>query len=122
MRSGGGGILGEGLGTSFVSVHGSKIIVSKGSVCKNLVDITGGDTDMSALVEEDVTCNGKEPVKLWGGGAAATNIMEFWTMERYAVVFLICVSVVEVKSITGGNKISGKLLLDGSEDLEDSSL
>ena len=42
MRSGSGGLIGGGLGTSFVSAHGSKIGLSKGSICGTIVGITGG--------------------------------------------------------------------------------
>ena len=66
--------------------------------------------------------DGKEPVKVRGGGYFAATIMEFWTMEGYTVVFLIGVSVVEVISILGGAKVSGKFLSDGSDKLEYSSL
>ena len=40
LRSGGGGILGGGLGTSFVSAHVSEHGVRKGSVGSTLVGIT----------------------------------------------------------------------------------
>ena len=43
-------------------------------------------------------------------------------MEGYAVVFIIGVALVEVRSILGGDEVSVKLLSDGSEELEDSSL
>ena len=49
---------------------------------------------MVVLVQEDFMCDGKEPVEVWGGGDSATTIMEFWTMEGYAVGFLIDVAVV----------------------------
>ena len=39
MRSGGGGLLGGGLGASIVSAHGSKIGVSEGSVCGTMVGL-----------------------------------------------------------------------------------
>ena len=61
-------------------------------------------------------------MEVLGGGAFAATIMEFWTMEGYAVGFLIGVVVFEVRSITGGEKVSGELLPDGSKELEDSSL
>ena len=50
------------------------------------------------------------------------NIMEFFTMEGYAEEFLIGVAVVEVRRILGIDKVSGKVLSDGSEELEESSL
>ena len=37
MRSGGGGIPGEGLGTSFVSAKGSKLVVRDGSIGSTMV-------------------------------------------------------------------------------------
>ena len=43
-------------------------------------------------------------------------------MEGYYVGFLIGVAVFEVISILGGDKGSGKLLLDESEEFEESSL
>ena len=55
-------------------------------------------------------CDRKEPVKVQGGGSVATTIMEFWTMEGYAVGFLTGVAVVEVRGILGGDKGSGKVL------------
>ena len=51
MISRGGGILGEGLGKSFVSAHGIKLRVKKGYVRGTLVGITGGDTDVAALLQ-----------------------------------------------------------------------
>ena len=41
LISGGGGLLGGGLGTSCVSTHGSKLGVSEGSICGTMVGITG---------------------------------------------------------------------------------
>ena len=32
--------------------------------------------------------NGKEPVEVLGGGSGSATMMEFWTMEAYAVEFL----------------------------------
>ena len=57
--------------------HGIKFGVSKGSVGGTLVDITGGETYVATLFQEYVMCNGKEPVKLQGGGYATAAIMEF---------------------------------------------
>ena len=38
----------------------------------------------------------------WVGGAGAATIIEFWTMEGYAVEFLIGVAIFEVRRILGG--------------------
>ena len=54
LRSGGGGLLGGGLGTYFVSVHGSKLGVSEGSVGKTMVGLSREDTGVVLLVQEDV--------------------------------------------------------------------
>ena len=62
LRSGGGGILGGGLVTSFVSVHGSKIGVSEGYVGGTLVRIVGGDTGVVLLLQEGDMFDGKEAV------------------------------------------------------------
>ena len=43
-------------------------------------------------------------------------------MEGYAIGFLIGVAVVEVRRIGGGAKVSGEVLSDGSEELDESSL
>ena len=42
LRSGYGGLLGEELGNSFVSVIGSKLGVKKGSGGRNIVCLSGG--------------------------------------------------------------------------------
>ena len=42
-----------------------------------MVSLAGGDTDMSALVQEDVMCNGKETVEVQGERAGAVTFMEF---------------------------------------------
>ena len=47
------------------------------------------------------------------GGAGAANIIEFWTMEGYAVVFLIGVAIVAVRIILGGDKVAGSVLSIG---------
>ena len=73
--------------TSFVSMHGSKLILIKGSICGNLVSIPGRDTDVSDMFQEYLMCNGKEPMKLHRGGAFYATVMEFWTMEGYSVGF-----------------------------------
>ena len=52
LRSEGGVILCGGLGTSFVSVYGSKLEVSKGYLGGTLVDISGGDTGVAGLGQE----------------------------------------------------------------------
>ena len=46
-------------------------------------------------------------MELWGGGAGAATIMEFWTMEGHSVGFLIGVAEVLVRSILGGDEGSG---------------
>ena len=56
-------------------------------------------------------------MKVWGGGHVAATILAFYTIEGYAVGFLIGVSVVEIISILGGEKGSGKVLSDGSEEI-----
>ena len=43
-------------------------------------------------------------MEVWGGGYGSVNIMEFWTMEGYAVGFLIGVYLVAVIRILGGDK------------------
>ena len=52
-------LLSGGLGTSFVSAHGSKLGVSEVSVGRTLVGITGEETDVASLLQEDVMCNSK---------------------------------------------------------------
>ena len=81
----GGGLLGGGLGTTFLSAHGSKLEVIKWSVCRTMVGIPVGETDVTDPVQEDVMCDGKEPWKLWGRRAVAATIMEFWTMKGCVV-------------------------------------
>ena len=49
LRSVGGGLLGVGLGTSFVSMHGSKLGLSKGVVDRNMVVLRGGKKDLEFL-------------------------------------------------------------------------
>ena len=44
------------------------------------------------------------------GRYGATNIMGFWTMEGYTVVFLIGVAVVAVIRIIGGEEGAGSVL------------
>ena len=107
LSSGGGEIPGGGLGTSFLSTHGSKIGVKKCYICGTMVGIAVGYTVVEVLVKEYFICDVKEPVELWGGGAGAATIMEFWTMEGYSVVFLICVYMVSVKIIFGVGEGAG---------------
>ena len=58
-----------------------------------------------------------------GGGAGAATIMEFWTMEGYALEFLIGVAGVVVRRIFGGEEGSGLILSGGSfEDYIDVNL
>ena len=66
LRSGGGGLLGGVLGTSFVSARESKIGVNEGHILWTLFSLIVGDTYVAALEQEDVMCNGKEPVEVWG--------------------------------------------------------
>ena len=103
MRSGGDGLIGVGLGTSFVLVLGSKIGLSGRSVGRNLVGLEGGEIEVESLGQEDVICNVKKPVEVRGGGASAATIMEFWTMEGYFAGFLKGVSIVAVISRLGGD-------------------
>ena len=49
LRSGGGGILGGGLETSFVSAHGSKLGVSKGYVGDTMIGLSVGDRHVEVL-------------------------------------------------------------------------
>ena len=42
LRSGCGGLIGGGLGTSFESTYGSKLGVIEGSVVRNMVGLAGG--------------------------------------------------------------------------------
>ena len=59
LRSGGGVILGRGLGTSFVSALGRKLGVSKGSVGRTVVGLAGMETYVAALGQEDVMYDDK---------------------------------------------------------------
>ena len=77
LISEGGGLLGGGMRKSFVYAHVNKLGVSEGSVGGILVAITGGETDVTAMYQEDMMCNGKEPLKLRGGEDVAATIMEF---------------------------------------------
>ena len=43
----------------------------------------------------------------WVGGAGAATIIEFWTMEGYAVEFLIGVAIVVVRIMHGVDKGAG---------------
>ena len=63
LRSGGGGIIGVGLGNSFVCAHGSKIGVSKGSVGRTIVGLAGGEKYLTAMGQEYVMYDGKKPVE-----------------------------------------------------------
>ena len=65
---------------------------------------------MLVMFQEDVMCDGKEPVEVGGGGADAAIIMNFWTMEGYAIGFLICAAAVAVRSILGGDEGAGSVL------------
>ena len=47
-----------------------------------------------------------------GGVDGAANTMEVCTMEGYSVRFLIGVAIVAVRSILGGDKVSGSVLSD----------
>ena len=59
LISGGGGLLGGGLGTSFVSAHGSTFGIREGSVGRNMVGLTVGETYLEVLVKEYVMCDDK---------------------------------------------------------------
>ena len=59
MGSGGDEILGGGLGTSFVSAHGSTFGIREGSVGRNMVGLTVGETYLEVLVKEYVMCDDK---------------------------------------------------------------
>ena len=113
LRSGGGGILGGGLGTSFVSVHGDKLGVSEGAVDGNMVGLAGRDTGVAVLGQEYVLFYGKEPVEVREGGSGAATIMDFWTLEGYAVGFLKGVALAVLISILGGDKGAGSVLSGG---------
>ena len=52
-------MLGGGLGTSFVSVHGIKLVVSKWYVGGTLFGLSGGDIYVEVLGREDVMYDGK---------------------------------------------------------------
>ena len=52
IRSGGGGIIYEGLETSYVSAHERELGGSKGSVVRTLVGLSVGETYVTALVQE----------------------------------------------------------------------
>ena len=68
-------------------------------------------------------CNGKELVEVRVGGSGAVTIMEFWTMEGYAVGFLIGVSILSFRRILGSYKGVGLVLSGGSfEDTSDGNL
>ena len=54
LRSGGGGILGGGMGTSFVYMHGSKLGISEGYVGRNMVGLAVRETYVAALGQGDV--------------------------------------------------------------------
>ena len=52
LRLGGCGLIGGVLGTSCVVIIGSKIGLCGGSVVMMIVVLSGGETDLSALVQE----------------------------------------------------------------------
>ena len=49
-------------------------------------------------------------MEVGGGGAGSVTIMEFWTMEGYAIGFLIRAAAVAVRSILGGDEGAGSVL------------
>ena len=49
LRSGGSGLLGVVLGNSFLSAHGTKLGLTKGSVGGTMVDLEGGEPNLAAL-------------------------------------------------------------------------
>ena len=65
---------------------------------------------MVALGQEYVIFYGIKPMEVRGVGAGASNILEFWTMEGYAVGFLIDVAIVAFRSIREGDKGAGLVL------------
>ena len=72
-------------GNVFLSAHGIKLRLSEGSVGRTLVGLARRETDVSALVQVDVMFDERELVEVNEGGDGAMTIMEFWTMEGYAI-------------------------------------
>ena len=101
------------MGTYFVSVHVSKLGVTKGSAGGTLVGLAIEDTGVAVIVQSYVIYNGKEQEGVREVGTGATTIMKFWTSEGYAVDFLIGVAVVVVKSILGGDDREESVLSGG---------
>ena len=66
LRSRGGGLLGGGLGTSFVSMHGRKLVIKKLYVGSTMVGISGGETVVALMGQTYVMCDGKEPAEVRG--------------------------------------------------------
>ena len=67
LRSRSGGLIGGGLGTSFVSIHGSKLVLSKVSVGRTEVGLSGGETVLAVMGQTYVICDGKESAEVRGG-------------------------------------------------------
>ena len=61
LRSGGGGMRSGGLGTSIVSPFGR---ANTGSGGVNPVGLARGEKYMASLVQEDLLCDGREPVEV----------------------------------------------------------
>ena len=114
LKSEGGGLVRSVLITSFMSAHGIKIGLIKGYVGGTLVGISGGKKYVTAMVQEDVMYDDKEPVGLRGGGYGAATIMEFCNMEGYAVSFLTGVAEFVVRSILVGDKVKESVLSGGN--------
>ena len=58
LISGGGGLLGRGMGTSFVYALGSKLGLNKGYIGVTMVSLSGGKTHVEVLGKEDLMNNG----------------------------------------------------------------
>ena len=114
LRSGSGGLIVVVLGTSFVSVLGNKIGIGKGSIYGTMVFLLGGWLYVTAMGQEYLMWYGKKTVELRGGGAGATTIMEFWTMEGCDVGLIKSVDVVAVRSKIESDEGSGPVLSGGS--------
>ena len=54
-----GELLGGGLGAYFLFVHGSKLVVSEGSVGRTMVGLEGGQTSVEVTGQEDVMRYGR---------------------------------------------------------------
>ena len=100
LRLRGGRLLGGGLEIFFL--RRSKLGLREGYMGGTMVCLTGGGTGVAVLAQEDLLCDGKEPLEVRGGGSGAATIMELWIMEGYDVGLLIGVAVFVVIIILGG--------------------